>query len=621
MKNLILSFACALLLPGLYASDLGSSLIDVNRFWAYETNTLSAVSSQHCDFDAVEMIQLHLRLVHEELSSRDVSHLSEQLRENRRRSLENLEYYAERARFPQNLTHQGRRPVFIDHRGVHCAVGYLISASGYPDLSRRISANMNTHYLKDMKDERLSQWVENSGFTLNELAWIQPGYPFPVNWDSMNGGMNGPVFCLSDHPQLGLIAGGYYDTAGGYPIDNLAHWYPGFAGYDWIGLNSSGPDGLVYDILVDSNDIYVAGTLSSIDSVWTGSGVVHWNGSTWEGLGQFYIGGLLNYVNDLVIYRDTLYAGGYFRSDIGAPDFFTNLAKWDGQNWVRAFEDTVLNGSVPGEVKTLHVHNGKLIVGGNFQLTNMLQSRNIFAINGNTPEYFSDDIATTVNDLATYEGELYAATKYLGASAQDTGGLMRWENSQWVALMHGFIYPQSAEIHALEETPYGLVFGGDFNLAAFIDISKNLAAYVKPQSGQDYFRSLGILDSSVLSLEFSNDDLYLGGYFTTGFYTPVPSLGRVSRIRLTDYLHKPETSSRKLSIYPNPAGNYVSIEMPVEKAGNLEVMDMAGRQYKCKIISSGQGVLKLETGNLPDGIYLLRISAAGSQYTARLMVR
>jgi hypothetical protein len=99
MKNFIFLIISGLLIPSVRSADLGTSLIDVNRFWAYETHALNTVSSQHCDLDANEMIQLHLQLVHRELSSRDVSHLSSELRQNRSRSLEHLKYYAERASF------------------------------------------------------------------------------------------------------------------------------------------------------------------------------------------------------------------------------------------------------------------------------------------------------------------------------------------------------------------------------------------------------------------------------------------------------------------------------------------------------------------------------------------
>lgn len=105
MKNLTCVFLIFLILPEVRSADLASALIDVNRFWAYETPALKAVSSQECDLDARKMIQLHLQLVHKHLASRDVSHLSAEFRENRKQSLEHLHYYAERGLFPQNITH------------------------------------------------------------------------------------------------------------------------------------------------------------------------------------------------------------------------------------------------------------------------------------------------------------------------------------------------------------------------------------------------------------------------------------------------------------------------------------------------------------------------------------
>ncbi len=620
MKNFLFLLCLLVFASKLDASKLASALIEVNKYWAYETQALTKITAEDCAYDSYEMIQLHLRLVYDELSHREVSHLPEAQKKRRKESLEHLKYYADRALFPENFTHRVRRPIFIDHRGVHCAVGYLISASGHSNLSQRISANMNTYYLKDMDEPALYDWIVQSGFTLDELAWIQPGYPFPVNWDSMKGGTNGPVMSLAADNMSGVYAVGIFDTAGGYRAPNAAHYFSGFAGFDWMSLNGTGTDGPVYDILVDSGNIYLAGSFGRVDTVYTGSSVVKWNGSTWESLGQFYIGGIQNYVNDLEVYRDTLYAGGFFRSDIGASEFFFGLAKWNGQAWVRAFSDTSMLGLIQGEVNALHVHKGRLIVAGDFVLSDSAQSQNIFAINGNTPEFFTEDIPLPVNDLATYKGELYAATKYLHTGTQDTAGLIRLRNNSWSALLHTFQYPNRAEIMVLQETPHGLVFGGEFNIVPGLDMSSNLAALVVPSGLPEYFRSLGMLDSSVTALDYSNDNLYLGGYFTTGFSSTMSQLGHVSRIRLTDYLDISDPDAPMLKIYPNPSSSYVMIETPDDAKIKLQLFDMAGKSHACPLENMNSGSTILSTKHLAPGTYLLQVNTANTSLTEPLVI-
>lgn len=623
MKNFILIILVFLTLTEARSADLASSLIDVNRFWAFESNALQNIGDQDCDLDASEMIQLHLKLVHQELASRDVSHLSAELRQNRKRSLEHLSYYAERGLFPQNLTHSVRTPVFIDHRGVHCAVGYLITASGYPGLSGRISANMNTHYLKDMDDDLLASWVHQSGFTLNELAWIQPGYPVPVNWDAMKGGMNGPVHAIASDSFNGVFAAGFFDTAGGYSASNAAHWYSGFAGFDWMGLHGSGTNGPVHDILVHNKKIYMAGSFSMVDTIYTGSSIVKWNGTRWESFGQFYIGGLLSYVNDLAIYRDTLYAGGFFRSDINAPEFFTNLAKWDGQNWRAAYQDSVF---VQGEVKSLHVHQGELIVGGDFQLSDSAQTSNVFKINGQHVGYFQEAMPYAVNDLATYGGELYAAGKY-DETKSLKGGLMKYDDSanQWRSRVVFTPNGTPQEVLVLEETPYGLAFGGDFNwdqLLGFFVVNAGLLSD-SSNAGNTVITSLGILDSSVTSMHYKDGYLYQGGYFEQGLSTllgGLQPLGHIAKLEMATIGLREQTYTG-IDIYPNPASGYVMVKIADEVVPEeFAMFDVSGRRVECPVERIGKGLLRINTSNLSNGSYTLQLSAMGQSHGHQIII-
>lgn len=624
MYRSIIFFLLTLVSVQLSAGDFSSALIDVNKFWAYETTALSMVNSQECNLGSNEMIQMHLRLVHDELLSRDISHLSSEQQINRLTSLQHLQYYAERGVFPQNLTHSVRRPVFIDQRGVHCAVGYLISASGSPELSQRISANMNTFYLKDMQDEALSAWVARSGFTLNELAWIQPGYPVPVNWDSMKGGMDGPVHTIASDSFGDIFAAGYFDTAGGYSAHNAAHWYSGFAGFDWMGLHGSGTNGPVADVLIHNNETYLAGAFSSVDTIFTGSGVVKWNGTGWESLGQFYIGGLLSYVNDLAIYRDTLYAGGFFRSDIGAPEFFTNLAKWDGLKWVPAFKDGY---QVQGEVKSLHVHDGALVVGGDFQLSDSAQTANIFKINGQAVSYFNEALPYTVNDLASYAGDIYAACPY-DENSSIKGGLVKYDdlNNHWYSRIEFTSFGAPHEVLALEETPYGLAFGGNFNwdqLLGFFIVNAGLLSD-SSNTVNAGISSLGILDSSVTCLHYRDGYLYEGGYFEHGLGTlmgGLEPLGHIAKLEMATIGLRNHSFSG-LEMYPNPASNRVMIELPSQtELLKVQMLDITGRLFSPPVLARSSDQVELSVEEMSRGSYILNLITADGIFTQKLIIR
>ena len=90
--------------------------------------------------------------------------------------LDKLHYYLLQKQFPRNTYHPGRRPYFIDIYNTPCAVGYLIIQSGNEALARTIARDDNYAYIRELKQPALAQWQKRSGFTINELALIQPSY-------------------------------------------------------------------------------------------------------------------------------------------------------------------------------------------------------------------------------------------------------------------------------------------------------------------------------------------------------------------------------------------------------------------------------------------------------------
>lgn len=131
--------------------------------------------------DETTRIRTHLRFVLHELRARDVTALPLDVRTRRAAALANLVRYIERAQFPRRTydAYPGRRPRFIDEAGVHCAVGYLIAASGAPELARAINAEYEYAYVRNMRSAALAAWASAHGFTIDELAMIQPSYQPP----------------------------------------------------------------------------------------------------------------------------------------------------------------------------------------------------------------------------------------------------------------------------------------------------------------------------------------------------------------------------------------------------------------------------------------------------------
>ncbi|MCC9600278.1 ankyrin repeat domain-containing protein [Stieleria sp. JC731] len=151
-------------------------LCELNRGWLDLTPRFDQLTQPVKMNSEHSLIQIHLRLVTLELLAADVSHLTPEQKSNRAKHIETLKAYTAAGRFPKNIYIAGRCPVFIDAKGTHCAVGYLIAASGNAELAEQINAEHQLDFLANIKTDGLSQWQQSSGLGLNELALIQPTY-------------------------------------------------------------------------------------------------------------------------------------------------------------------------------------------------------------------------------------------------------------------------------------------------------------------------------------------------------------------------------------------------------------------------------------------------------------
>jgi hypothetical protein len=124
-------------------------------------------------------IQRWLSHVEAFLRSRDVTHLSRAQRERRELNLQHLHAYWRAGRFPHNHHTAGLSPVFIDEHGTACAVGHLLLTGGAEALARRIAREHLLARLPELHSPALARWATANGFTLEELALIQPSYNTP----------------------------------------------------------------------------------------------------------------------------------------------------------------------------------------------------------------------------------------------------------------------------------------------------------------------------------------------------------------------------------------------------------------------------------------------------------
>ncbi|MDX2093959.1 MAG: hypothetical protein SFX73_39360 [Kofleriaceae bacterium] len=99
----------------------------------------------------------------------------------RRELLGYLDEYIAKGTTPVNTYLPWRSPVFIDHDGNVCAVGYLIERSVGRAAAEDIAREHRFAFLEEIAaaEPSVRAWIASSGFTLDELASIQPAYAEP----------------------------------------------------------------------------------------------------------------------------------------------------------------------------------------------------------------------------------------------------------------------------------------------------------------------------------------------------------------------------------------------------------------------------------------------------------
>lgn len=122
-------------------------------------------------------IRTHLKYVEQKLRQRSISHLTTEQKKNRANYLDLLKEYIQAGHFPHNDGHSDlRRPTFIDDDGNICAVGYLVEQTAGRQTAATINKKYKYAFIQQIDDSQFKEWAQNSGFTIKELAMIQPTY-------------------------------------------------------------------------------------------------------------------------------------------------------------------------------------------------------------------------------------------------------------------------------------------------------------------------------------------------------------------------------------------------------------------------------------------------------------
>lgn len=590
-----------------------TKLMEVNANWAYQSDAPKFLPIVELDKNITytDWIATHLKLVVTTLQQRDISHLSSAQKTNRLALLDVLDNYWQAKIFPINDYLNYKNPVFIDRVGTHCAVGYLMQQSGAEEIAQAINKEQKFAYISEIKNKDVTIWANTNGFTLDELAWIQPGYMVTNTAVNLSGGLNGAVnTLLISQAGASIYAGGLFSSSiNGVACNNIAVYQSGFAGWSWIALNA-GLNGAVYTMIEHNNQIIVGGSFTQAGGMSANHIAVYDLGT-----GQWTpMGSLDNTVKTLAVYNNEIYAGGTFTE---------LLSKWNGTAW-QDVNQGYLYGS---EVRTLVVHDSSLVIGGSFELATGALRKNACSFDGAQIINMGFGTVTPVNDFEFYNGRLYAACDAIDGN--DSCALAVFDNFDWQRVIipgaTGLNSFFGTNIKSLATDGSYLICGGNFNCSSGMDFGSGLMRFQQASSANpiDFnFTPMLTLDSSVNAIDIKNNLVYFGGDFVNnlGLSNILNHIGYVDALTSIKKIN----SSRKQSfqLYPNPANGETLITlMMLQNIKNVTITNVIGEVVLQTSFAEGnKNNLLIDTKNLPNGLYVISLFDGSKISTKKLMV-
>ncbi len=609
------------------SSSLFEHLNEVNKEWS-KFYALENLNANYFFNDENQRIQTHLNLVENHLRNNVPKGLSQSQLKNRTQALDILKRYFEIERFPVNHYHAQRQPYFIDKSGTACAVGHLIIKTGFESFAQQISKENNYAYISELAIvyPELKKWAKEFGFTLEELAWIQPAYPSIIQtWNQVgNGGeVSGVINKMESFNNEKLYIAGDFTEIDGTPANSIITW----DGSIWSTLGH-GVTGEIFDIYIDESEIspdvpgrvYIAGNFYVNDNP-NIVNVAFWENGVWNGLEtSSMIGEVYSFI---LLSENSVIIGGNFEVQDSSNNVINNLA-------VINLDDNYA-----------HNYDGALSVNG--MVTDMVYSNtsNNILIAGDFTETATSSSDTSINHLETLHIAYWqrSLTNWTLGFEQGLGPISS------VLIKDGFLYT-SAMLHSFSNKSIGIFGAGlwsynsspkpiDESLSRYIygiesfgdhvifygNIRSNFAldnskgVYILNQYGQ---RKSARFDNPVTAVKTFQEQVYFAGTFTS--VNDQNFSGLVSTPFDDPTSNENQKSSNNLNIYSSPSQINIQYQSFSENF-DLKFYNMNGQLVSGKDLPSGSSDISISTQGWTKGIYVYQaVSKSGKVYSGKVSV-
>jgi hypothetical protein len=623
MKNLYPLLICLAISTIAYSTSLnpdqGASLYDhlveVNKEWLKITddNFLCEPASFKND---TKRIQMHLKLVEQYLRENQPAGLDAPQLENRLSVLEILNDYWKTGKFPQNTFHKKRQPYFVDNYGTACAVGYLALETGASELVNRIAGEKNYAYIAELKNHypELLDWAKTFGFSVEELAWIQPAYwPRPQTWNPVGngGGCDGKINVMKAKDDEMLYLAGEFSEVDGVPANSIIAW----DGESWHSLGD-GVTGIIHDIEIDyfgtvyiGGEFYVNGQPELVN-------LAYWKDGAWHGFETSNMTGVIYAIHKPY---GRLFVGGDFEMEDLNENVISNLAFVEHGETILQNENGAF--SVNGPVYDFDNNDDHILVAGDFTQTatyssdpeiNQLET-DYLAYWKHYPDYNwvggFDHYFEPLGHVRIIDSKIYVGTKWSGPTGAGyfDAGIWKYINSfakldeNQPELMHGILSHNDMIIY------YGNIY--------FIPVigSWSRGIYVRNGSlseGADF-------DAPVTAAESFQDQIYFAGDFTGVQGQEFPGLvaspfdGTSNAELLED--------KKQIEVYHSGDQLYIKSESLQEDL-TLNIFSLNGQLLHSENLQPGSVEKTIYTHNWAAGMYIYNLTGNGFSQSGKLAV-
>ena len=623
--------------PGVNQS-LYKHLFEINKQWQHYKNTTSDLKKEYSFANDQQRIQKHLQLTTNILRKVNTQKLSDAQLSKRTQHLNKLEEYWKAAQFPINDKHNHRQPYFVDAKQTHCAVAYLMQQDGQHKLIQKINLENNYAYIDELVIQypTIKIWASANGFTVQELALIQPNYgPAPQNWYTLgnDGGTEGQINVMKTSGSGDLLyMAGDFTAVDGVPANSIIAW----DGENWQTVGA-GVTGEILAMDATYNKLYIAGNFT-LNQDTSYHNIAVWDGENWEGLQQ---GNMNGSVRTIISKGSILYIGGDFEmvegqtmpylarrstSPVGDTTWH-NYAKIDlpGPNNYDYIENAF---SVNAPVNNIQAVGNRILISGEFTQTApdvidtlVTQIDTDFIAYWQTNNWIAgftgpfDEVVTTgVDEALLYVGTNsdgpYSASIF-NVGIWETRNISRLDTSNTEELVNGFIrhldkyyiYGNIIGNVTLSTTSYGLTqIGGLFNN------DQNAGG------GASF-------DNLVRACEVFQNNLYFAGDFTKVYnnYDGVVPLNGLAYSPMDGLTSTVESQKSNINIYSNSKQLHIKYE-DLSNQTQLMVYNLQGQVIESYTLNVGAADLQKDLSHFSDGVYFYQLVDGESRYSGKLAV-